>query len=167
VGARAARTAQRLLAAIERCDAEIAALSRDASTGEVDRLTAQLGVLEPDETSGALVAPERRELRDLVARQLELVGRMRVRCELVSQRRARLLALMRGLWTQLSLLRNATAPDAGAAGPAISEHVRALCDEIEREVPGEAAVRAGDGQLVPAPQQPAAASTPAAARTPA
>ncbi len=39
-GALAARASRLLLGAIERCDAEVAALCHDASDGEVDRLTA-------------------------------------------------------------------------------------------------------------------------------
>ena len=141
VGALAARAAHRLLVAIEACDAEIVALAHDANAGELDRLTAQLGALERD-TVAADASPERRELLALVRRQLDVVRRMRVRCELLSQRRTRLFTLMRGLWTQLCLVRDTAADDEPAVSATAVARVRALCDEIAREL---------DAAAVPAP----------------
>jgi hypothetical protein len=91
----------RLLAAIDDCNRELATLSRDASATELDRLAAQLSALESEPHRGA----ERDELLALVRRQLELVHDMRVRAELVAQRRARLFGFLRGLWTQLGAVR--------------------------------------------------------------
>ncbi|HVE77425.1 MAG TPA: serine/threonine-protein kinase [Gemmatimonadaceae bacterium] len=132
IGADAARTAHRLLAAIAESDREIAALARDASTSELDRLAAQLTVLgdaPPREDD------DRRELRDLVRHQLELVRRMRGRQEIVSRRRAHLLDFLRGLWTQLCRVHDAAAGSPAAAGEP-SGRVRALCAEIAEELQG-------------------------------
>jgi serine/threonine protein kinase len=118
--------ADRVLRAIEERELEIASLMRDASVGELDRLTAQLAAL------GAPSAQERaeqRELRELVKHQRELVHRMRGRIEIAARDRAQLFDLLRGLWTQLCVLSDAPASDAGA-GARATESVRAICSEI-------------------------------------
>jgi hypothetical protein len=135
LGARITAAARRTTDALELCDSEIATLSPHASTGELDRLSAQLGALEE---GGTRTSAEQRELSELLRRQLEVVRRIRVRCELVSQRRTRLLTRLRGLWTQASLLREAL--EAGDSVPtASSERIDALCGEIDRELASEPA----------------------------
>jgi hypothetical protein len=130
LGAEAAQAARRLMVAMEQCETEIAALSRDASAAELDRLESQLAALQPP--PGA-PTDDRRELRALVRQQLELVRRMHARCEALSHRRAHLFHLMRGLWAQLSLVR-----DGVTAGPEVAARVtdrlRAVCAEIAQEV---------------------------------
>jgi tRNA A-37 threonylcarbamoyl transferase component Bud32 len=140
VGAAATRVARRLLGAIEECDRQLASLARDASAAELDRLTAQLDALG-DPSSREY--DERHELRELVRHQLDLVRRMRGRHELLSDHRARLFDLMRGLWMQLSLVR-----DAAGSGttPQLCTRARALCaeiaDQLEATTPGVAKSRA-------------------------
>ncbi|HVF77771.1 MAG TPA: protein kinase [Solirubrobacteraceae bacterium] len=124
VGTESSRVARRLLGAIEECNRQLGSLARDASPAELDRLTAQLTAL--DETSPR-EGDERYELRELVRHHLELVRRMRARQELMSEHRARLFDLMRALWTQLSLVRDA---GGSAAMPHLCAQVRALCAEI-------------------------------------
>jgi hypothetical protein len=136
VGAGAARAARRLLDVIAECDRQLASLARDASAAELDRLTAQLDAL--GDTSSREY-DERHELRELVRHQLEVVRRMRGRHELLSEHRARLFDLMRGLWMQLSLVRDA----AGSATTSqLCTGVRALCveiaDQLEATTPGVA-----------------------------
>jgi serine/threonine-protein kinase len=126
VGLEAGRCARRLLRAIEDCDRQLASLERDASTTELDRLSAQLGALDHD---SAGQSTERRELRELVRHQLDVVRRMRDRHALVARRRAHLFDLIRGLWTQLSLMRADPGSPADACG-----RVRALCAEIAEQV---------------------------------
>jgi hypothetical protein len=127
-------TAHVLLGAIQECEAEVDRLTCDASAGELDRLAAQLATLDADRTAG----PERRELRDLLERQLGLLRRMRVRCEAISQRRARLFSLLRGLWQQLRV-----AHDSAVEGKTVSdvslERVRSLLEEISSEAERPAA----------------------------
>jgi hypothetical protein len=130
----ASAAARRLLDAIQRCDTEIARLSCDASTAELDRLAAQIDVLEAD----PIASPERRQLLQLLRRQLELLRHMRVQCEIVSQRRAQLFSLLRGLWQQLSTMRDAAA--SGGDGLAAHERVRDLLEEIAREMRDTSAV---------------------------
>ena len=123
----ALRAAERLTLEIERCELELQSLSRDAGPGEVDRLTAQLVTLE---APGAEDSHERRELRTLIAHQLELVRRIRARHDRISERSGNLLHLLRGLWSQLCLLQ-----DAGGAGAhepdGTNGGLRALCAEID------------------------------------
>jgi hypothetical protein len=61
------------------------------------------------------------------------VRRMHAECEALSHRRAHLFHLMRGLWAQLSLVR-----DGVTAGPEVAARVtdrlRAVCAEIAQEV---------------------------------
>ena len=122
VGAESARVAQRLASAIEQSDREVASLMRDASSAEIGRLETQLGALH---ASPAADGGDTRELRELVLHQLELVRRMHSRAEALSHRRADLFRLMRGLWAQLCLVRNA---EPAAAARAI-DRLRALCAE--------------------------------------
>jgi len=126
VGAEAARIAQRLVTAIEQCDSEVSLLARDAGSAELDRLEAQLAALQPasDDESA-----DRRDLRQLLKHQLEVMRRMHARSETLSHRRAHLLHLMRGLWSQLCVVR--AAASAGAAGAARDvARLGALCAEI-------------------------------------
>ncbi|MDQ6634978.1 MAG: serine/threonine protein kinase [Gemmatimonadota bacterium] len=123
-------TAHALLDAIQECDAEVARLSCDASVGELDRLAAQLGAFDADAEGAA--GPERRELRDLLERQLALLRRMRVRCEAVSQERARLFSLLRGLWQQLSIAHD-SALEGKAASDASLGRVRDLLARISAD----------------------------------
>jgi serine/threonine-protein kinase len=121
-------TAHALLDAIQECDAEVARLSCDASAGELDRLAAQLGTFDADRAAG----PERLELRELVERQLGLLRRMRVRCETISQRRARVFSLLRGLWQQLSLAHDSVLEGTPASDASL-DRVRDLLVRISAE----------------------------------
>ena len=148
VGAASAAAAGHLLSEIESCDAELEQLGRDASGTELERLIARLGSLDAGPSSEIT---DHRQLVDLVRAQVEVVRRMQVRCEFVSQRRARLYNLMRGLWRQLCLVRDSL-DDATAIGPKLVSRLRELCaeiaDEVREEVAGEPSRRAvADGRL--------------------
>jgi len=121
------KLARRLLVAIENCDGDIAAYSASANATELDRLTAHLTTLEQDDVTNSA---ERNELRELVRRQLEVVRRMRVRCERQTQRRTQLISLLRGLSTQLAILRDVV-ESGGEASGAVQSRLGALCTEIE------------------------------------
>jgi len=121
--------AHRLLVALDDCALESASLARDASAAELDRLTAQLGGLEGEPGPPG---KERDELIALVRRQLELVRGMRIRAELVAQRRAKLLGLMRGLWAQV---RTAAAPPSEESSSVADAIAR--FHELRREAEGE------------------------------
>ena len=129
VGADAARLSGELAEAIEQCDRDIGAIRRDASASEVDRLESQLAALQSPDAENT----DRRELRDLVVHQLELVRRMHAGGEALTHRRAHLFHLMRGLWAQLCLVRNTEPTDPDAPVPAI-DRLRGLCAEIATEL---------------------------------
>ena len=126
LGADAERAARTLGAAIEDADREIAALSRHGGAAELDRLVSQLGALESTPDS-----PERSELSALLQRQIDVVQRMHVRCELLTRRRARMFELTRGLWRRLALVRDA-ASESGDVPSAQREHLLAVLGEIEK-----------------------------------
>jgi serine/threonine-protein kinase len=130
VGAEAARIAQRLVAAMEQCDREIARVVHDAGPAELDRLESQLAGLEVVTSEENA---DRRELGRLVRHQLELMRRMHAGGEALSHRRAHLFYLMRGLWAQLSLVRNVASSGPGAETRAL-DRLRALCAEIVAEI---------------------------------
>jgi serine/threonine-protein kinase len=123
VGAQASQVAHRLLDAIEALEGELAALARDASAGEVDRLTGQLAALA---SSSVAHGGEGKELAELVERQLDVVRRMRMRSELLAKRRTRMFSLLRGLWTRLAEAREV--PEQGSA------RVADIVDEIGAEL---------------------------------
>jgi hypothetical protein len=112
LGNAATDMAKRLLAAIEECDAQVSSLAHVATASELDRLTAQLATLG-EGSEGDRAA--RGELQELVRRQLDIVRRMRDQSEVVSQRRARLFTLLRGLWTQLNIVRDGTVDERASA----------------------------------------------------
>jgi len=93
-----------------------------------------------------------------VAREISagglVVRRMRGRQELVAEHRARLFDLLRGLWTQLALGRDA-ASESGAS-PRPYTPVLALCAEIEDQLgvaaPAAPANSRGVSKLVTAPR---------------
>lgn len=126
----AVASADRVLRAIDERDRELVSLARDASAADADRLAAQLTALG-DASPGE--SQERRELRQLVRHQLDVVRRMRGRYESLSQQRAHLFDMLRGLWTQLCV---ACDPPAGArdVNDASAERLRALCAEIADEL---------------------------------
>jgi hypothetical protein len=130
VGGLASGTVSLLLHAVEERDRELESLGHDASTQEVERLSARLaalGEVMPDERS------ERQELRDLLRHQLDLVRRMRVRYNLQTQRRAQLVDQLRLVWTLLCAACDACA-DGSAACSGQVERVRMLCASITDEL---------------------------------
>jgi hypothetical protein len=137
VGSLANGTVSMLLRAVDARDRELESLGPDASTWEVERLSARLtalGEAVPDERS------ERRELRELLHHQLDLVRRMRVRYNLQTQRRAQLVDQLRLLWTLLSAACDACADGSSACSEQL-ERVRTLCASITDELEP---VRQGD-----------------------
>jgi hypothetical protein len=123
------KAVKRLHDEIDVHDAEIAALERDASPSEVERLSTRLAALNADSSA----RPARRELTELVRRELDVVRDLRVACEIVSQRRAHLYAMMRGLWTQVGMVRDQAAETSSPAHPAIVRLFQ-LCDEVNRDL---------------------------------
>jgi tRNA A-37 threonylcarbamoyl transferase component Bud32 len=124
--AQAADAARRLVALLDRCDRELGALGVGSGVPESDRIAAQLATLEGAGHADA----ETRELAALLRAQLAIVRRMRVRCEMLSARRSRLLLLLHGLWVRVSAL-GGLASDVERAELARLSGVR---EEIEAEL---------------------------------
>jgi serine/threonine protein kinase len=129
ITARLSAAVKRLHDEIDVHDAEIAALERDANPLEIERLSTRLASLNADSSA----TPARRELTELVRRELDVVRELRVACEVVSQRRAHLFAMMRGLWTQVCMVRDQAAETSSPAHPAIVRLFE-LCDEVSRDL---------------------------------
>ncbi len=123
-------TAERVLAAIDQRDDELAALSRDAGPEEESRLSSQLDALR----AGGGDSEDRAELRGLVEAQLELVRRMRGDREMLLRDRAHLMDLLRGLW----VLVEACGDTRGSQAEEV-ERLEARCAEIRVELAAEAA----------------------------
>jgi len=96
------------------------------SAGATDRLTEQIAALE----SSVHGNNEMGELLRLLRAQLDVVERVRVRCEVLSSRRAHLLQLVQGLWTRLSALEGV----AGDARPDALKRLAVMQSEIEAEL---------------------------------
>jgi serine/threonine-protein kinase len=128
-GVRAGAVAENVLKAIDKLDAELAQLTRDAGPGEANRLSTQLESLE---ARGAIDTQERVELRDLVRHQLELVRRLQSRREVVLQQRAHLVDLLRELWSVLRDIGESRDGNPGAAG-----RLDELCARMDRELRGK------------------------------
>jgi serine/threonine protein kinase len=125
LGRDAERVARVAGARIEENDREIAALARHGGAAELDRLVAQLGALQA--TPGDA---ERLELAELVKRQIDVVQRMQLRCELLTHDRARMFQLVRALWRRLTLVRD-VAVQSGEVPSAQREHVWVVVKEID------------------------------------
>ena len=126
IGIAATTMAKRLLGAIEACDADVISLANVASASELDRLSAHLAALG-EGSRGDRAA--RSELHALVQKQLDVVRTLRDQSEMVSQRRARLFNLMRGLWTHLSIMH-----DGAVTKTSAMERLGALLAEAEGEL---------------------------------
>ena len=130
-----AETARRVLELIDRCDAELAVLATASGATELDRVTARLAALEDTATTDEAT----RELVELLRAQLDVMRRLQVRCETLSSRRAHLLHLLHGLWTQLAALLE-HGPDDQHGALARLESVRAELDaevDSERDASGQ------------------------------
>ena len=130
LGRDAERAARAAGARLEESQREIAALGRHGSAAELDRLVAHLGALEaaPDDA-------DERELADLLQRQIDVVQRMQLRCELLTHERARTFQLVRALWRRLILVRDA-ALESGDVPAAQREYLRVVVEELEAGMRG-------------------------------
>jgi hypothetical protein len=118
----AASSARRVVDAIEQCDAEVRAASMAGDPSATDRIAEQIAALESSVQSNR----EMSELLRLLRAQLEVVERVRVRCEVLSSRRAHLVQLLHGLWTRVAALQE-NAPDA-------IDQLERIRSEIEKEL---------------------------------
>jgi serine/threonine-protein kinase len=126
LGRDAERAARAAGARMDESQREVAALARHGSSTELDRLVAQLGALEATAPEDA----DELELAELLQRQIDVVQRMQLRCELLTHDRAHTFQLVRALWRRLILVHD-VALDSGEVPSAQRQHLRVVIDELE------------------------------------
>ncbi|MEK6769006.1 MAG: hypothetical protein AABY85_08470, partial [Gemmatimonadota bacterium] len=136
LGSEAVAAARQVVAALETLDAEIALLARDASPGEIAALEQKLAALG----DGAGEPASRRELRQMLANQGDLLRRLAEQLEAATRRRERLLDLLRTLWLQVANLRAEAARDA-LADADVTGRIRAAVAEIGAYTEASATLR--------------------------
>jgi hypothetical protein len=131
LGAGARDGAASLASAIAGLDAEIASLSSNADTAERERLETKLAALGPAPPNED---EARRQMRELLQRQLDLLRGFESRLEALRAVRTKRFELLRALWRQAIDLREA-ANDPGREAHATGR-IRALCAEIAQHLDG-------------------------------
>jgi predicted Ser/Thr protein kinase len=132
-----ADAAYQLLGTLTALDAELARLAQDADPQELEAVEAKLRALGPE------VAEEgeaRRQKRALLAGQRDLLRHLDQRLADVTDRRARLLDLLRTMWLQVANLRAESAHDTLAVTE-ISGRIKALCSQVDAHLQAAEAVR--------------------------
>ena len=135
VAGNAVAAARELVAATEAIDKEVARLRKDVDSAETGRIEQRLAALG-ERTEGE--GEERREMRELLTKHLDLARRLAARLQEKVALRARLADLLKELWRELARLRSQA-----EAGPSDSGRVRAVCTEVERHA--RAAASGGEG----------------------
>jgi hypothetical protein len=126
LGSEALAAARQAVDALAKIDAEIAVLARDASPGEIAALDQKLLALGEPDNDG----PSRRELRQMLASQRELLTRLASQLAAAIRDRERMLDLLRTLWLQVANLRAEMARDELTGGE-ITGRIRSVVAEIE------------------------------------
>jgi serine/threonine-protein kinase len=133
----AADAARQLLGTVAALDAELAKLAQDADPQELEAVETKLRALGPETTDEGDV---RRQKRALLVPQRDLLRKLDQRLAEVTERRARLLDLMRTMWLQVANLRAEAAHDTLAVTE-ISGRIKLLCTEIDAHVKAAETVR--------------------------
>jgi predicted Ser/Thr protein kinase len=133
----AADAARQLLGTLAALDAELAKLAQDADPQELEAVEAKLRALGPE---AADEGEARRQKRALLAGQRDLLRQLDQRLAEVTDRRARLVDLLRTMWLQVANLRAEAAHDTLAVTE-ISGRIKALCTEIDAHVKAAETVR--------------------------
>jgi len=133
----AADAARQLLGTLAALDAELAKLAQDADPQELEAVEAKLLALGPEAQDEGDV---RRQRRALLVPQRDLLRELNQRLREATDRRARLLDLLRTMWLQVATLRAEAAHDTLAVTE-ISGRIKALCTEIDAHVQAAETVR--------------------------
>ena len=126
IGSEALATARGLLKSLRATEEEIERLARDVTPGDLQSARDKLQALGPP---GDGEDAEQRRMRELTASQLELLERLEQRLHAASDRRDRMLELLRTLWLHLAELRAGTAQDASEKSE-VTQEIRAICGDI-------------------------------------
>jgi hypothetical protein len=129
----AGKAASALVAAISKAEQELVQLARDVDPNERARIQAGIDALGP---AGTRETAAKAEMRELLDRQLRLLGELTARREEVAQRRDHQVEQLRLLALQLARLRSADASDEVVSAE-ITARIRAIVGEIDQRV-GEA-----------------------------
>ena len=124
-GSEIVTVAEQVERAISALDGELKVLAQNTRADEIAQIKQRLAALGN--------APEQDGARELVHGQLELAKRMRRRLEDVSNRRARLKDLLKNLWVHVAALQ-AEGARVNTGDGEVSEKVRALCEDIQRQM---------------------------------
>jgi hypothetical protein len=130
VGADAVSGARQLVAALEKLQKEIDALARDSASADTSGIVSRLEVLGPAAEGNS---EERREMRQLLASQLDLAKRLAGQLDAARERHARMKGLLKTLWLQLADLRAQAAQEV-LRDDEITGKIRAVCEDIEIHV---------------------------------
>ena len=133
----AADAARQLLGTLAALDAELAKLARDADPQELEAVEAKLRALGSEPADEDEV---RRQKRAVLVPQRELLRKLSQRLAEVTERRVRLVDLLRTMWLQVATLRAEAAHDTMAATE-ISGRVKALCADVDAHVRAAEIVR--------------------------
>ena len=133
----AAEASRQVLGTVAALDAELAKLAQDADPQELEAVEAKLHALGPETPDEGDV---RRQKRGLLVSQGELLRELNQRLAEVTDRRARLLDLLRTMWLQLANLRAEAAHDTLAVTE-VSGRIKALCIEIDAHLRAAETVR--------------------------
>jgi hypothetical protein len=131
-GLEALAAVRALDADLRRVEEQTTLVARGAEPQEDARLEARLAALGP--TSPGEPA-ERREMRDLLERQIGLLRGLAERAAAAEKTRSRRLEQMRQLWLEVSRLGGGSAGDDVRA----AERLRVLCRDVAAELSGESA----------------------------
>ncbi len=147
LGQEAVAVVRALDAALRRLEGQTTLLAGGAEPEESARLEARLAALGPPSPEEP---PERREMRDLLERQLGLLRDVAARVEEAKRSRGSHLERMQRLWLEMEEL--STGSGNGHGDPGAAERLRTLCRDIAADIrieDGEAPTatlgRPGDG----------------------
>ncbi len=126
IGSEALATARSLLKSLRATEEEIERLARDVTPGDLQSARDKLQTLGPPRDGED---EEQRRMRELTASQLELFERLEQRLHAASDRRDRMIELLRTLWLHLAELRAGTAQDASESSE-VTQEIRVICGDI-------------------------------------
>ncbi len=138
LGREAMSAARQMLLALETLDNEIAVLARDADPAELAQVEQKLSL----PVEGATEPAHRRELRQMLENQRDLLRRLAGQLTETTRRRDRMVDLLRTLWLQVASLRAEAVRDSRMDSE-ITGRIRAVVAEIAALENASATLRVG------------------------
>ena len=125
IGPLVQRAVRQQVAALAAIDREIAALARDASPEEINRLTLRLAAIAEAEPA----SHDQVELEETWRRELEILRRIQGQHTIARARRSTLMTQLCAVWPQLNALVDAEREGEPATDD-VQRGVRALCERM-------------------------------------